>query len=117
MTDDIIVHGFRENGYIEWNGDRAQLHSWLRTAIESRNVPAEVLEEVDRLITAMRDTENEIVHDADDAASDIDDKVLVVDIVDSASHEIELPSPLGPDEGDTYEFKSDDSDSEDIDVM
>ena len=95
-TNDIIERGFRENGYIEWNGDRAQLHSRLHTTIERRNVPVDVLEEGDRLITEMHntvnDTVNDIVHDADDAPSDKYDEVLGVEIVDSASHEIDLPS-------------------------
>ena len=83
-SDDIIERGFRENG-IEWN--RMEWRSCTTSLkapheIESRNVPAEVLEEVDRLITEMRNAENEIVHDADDAASDKEVEVLGVEIVD-----------------------------------
>ena len=42
---------------IEWHGDRAQLHSRLRETIESRDVPAENPEEVDQLISEMREIE------------------------------------------------------------
>ena len=40
-TDDLIVRGFRQCGYIGWNGDISTLHSKLRTTVESREVPAE----------------------------------------------------------------------------
>ena len=49
--DDIIVRGFLENGYIDWGGNYAQCHSRLRETIESRDVPREVLDEVDNVIS------------------------------------------------------------------
>ena len=47
-TDKITVRGFLENGYMGWKAKTSELHSKLRTTVESRNV----LEEVDQFLNA-----------------------------------------------------------------
>ena len=84
-TDKIIVRGFLENGYMgKWvNGKTAELHLKLRTTVESRNVPLEVLEEVDQFLNEMQTMEAEEITDAQDGdKSDAEGGEVVVDIIE-----------------------------------
>ena len=64
-TNDLIVRGFRQCGYIGGNGDINTLHSKLR-AVESREVPAEVIDEVNAFLGKMRMAEADEVVDGDE---------------------------------------------------
>ena len=44
--EDLILRGFRQRGYIGWNGDLSTLHSKLSATVESRDVPIVVIEEM-----------------------------------------------------------------------
>ena len=65
-TDDLIVRGFRQCEYIGWDGDTNTLHSKLRATVESREVPAEVIGEVNASLEEMRMAEAEDVFDGDE---------------------------------------------------
>ena len=76
-TDDVILQGFRECGYIEYNNDVSKLHSRLKETLESREVPQEVITEMNEFIEEMRAAElaEEIEEDevAETYASGVDD--------------------------------------------
>ena len=60
------VCGFLENGYMCSSGKTSELHLKLRTTVESRNVPREVLEEVDQFLNEMQTMEAEEITDVQD---------------------------------------------------
>ena len=65
-TDDLIVRGFLHCGNIGWNGDICALHSKLHATVESREVPAKVIDEVNAFLEEMRMAEAEEVVDVDE---------------------------------------------------
>ena len=82
-TDEIIVRGFLENGYMGWSGKTSELHSKLRTTVDSRNVPREVLEEVDQFLNEMQTMEAEEITDVQDGGeSDDEDEEVGIDIIE-----------------------------------
>ena len=58
-TDDAILKGFKECGYIGYNGDVNSLHSRLRDTIVKREVPPEVIVEVNEFLIALEEECNE----------------------------------------------------------
>ena len=63
-----------------WSGKTLELHSKLLTTVESRNVPREVLEEVDQFLNEMGAEEITDVQDGD--KSDDEDEEVGVDIIE-----------------------------------
>ena len=53
MSGDMIIKGFKECGYIEWNGSLDVLHSRLKDTIANRSVPMGLILEVDEMLLAM----------------------------------------------------------------
>ncbi len=49
-TEDSILRGFRQRGYIGWNGDLSTLHSKLGATVESREVPIVLIEEMNAFL-------------------------------------------------------------------
>ena len=79
--DEIIVRGFRENGYMGWSGKTTELHSKLRETVEARTVPREIVEEVDRFLDEMRKMEDEEITTVQDGNESADeDEETGVDI-------------------------------------
>ena len=56
-TDDVILQGFCECCYIEYNKDVSQLHSRLKKTLKSREVPQEVKTEMNGVIEEMHAVE------------------------------------------------------------
>ena len=50
ITPELILKGFRECGYIHWDGNFDNLHSRLRETIVRQEVPLDVIAEVDNLV-------------------------------------------------------------------
>ena len=65
-TDDLIVRGLRQCGYIGSDGDTSTLPSKLHATVESREVPAEMIDEVNASLEGMRMAEGENVFDGDE---------------------------------------------------
>lgn len=75
-TEDLILRGFHQCGYIGWNGDVSTLHSKLRATVESREVPNEVIEEMNAFLEEMRMAEaEEIVAEDKDTAEEQGDEL------------------------------------------
>ncbi len=53
-TEDLILWGFRQRGYIGWNGDLSTLHSKLSATVESKEVPIVVTEEMNAFLEMKR---------------------------------------------------------------
>ena len=58
-TDNIILKGFKECGYIGYDGDVNSLHSRLRDTIVNREIPPEVLAEVNEFLIQLEAERNE----------------------------------------------------------
>ena len=87
-TDELIIKGFRQCGYVEYDGETASLHSRLQETIKKREVPEEVIQGVNEFLEEMmalqldeelRDEEVELsenctanVNENDDGESDED---------------------------------------------
>ena len=72
----FIIDGFRECGYIEWDGDHNKLHSRLRDTVLNREVPIEPILEVNDLLLELEQANDDIVAEDDEivsADSDNDD--------------------------------------------
>ena len=48
-TDELIIKGFRQCGYADYDGETSNLHSRLQETIKKREVPEEVIREGDIL--------------------------------------------------------------------
>ena len=49
-TDELIIKGFRQCGYIEYDGEISNLHSRLQETIKKRKVPEEVIQGVNKFL-------------------------------------------------------------------
>ena len=49
-TDELIIKGFRQCGYIEYDGETSNLHSRLQETIKKREVPEEVIQGVNEFL-------------------------------------------------------------------
>ena len=58
-TDNAILKGFKECGYIRYDGDVNSLHSRLRDTIVNREIPPEVLAEVNEFLIQLEAERNE----------------------------------------------------------
>ena len=58
-TDNAILKGFKECGYIGCDGDVNRLHSLLRDTIVNREIPLEVLTEVNEFLIQLEAECNE----------------------------------------------------------
>ena len=58
-TTNAILKGFKECGYIGYNGDINSLHSRLRDTIVNREIPPEVLAEVNEFLIQLEAPRNE----------------------------------------------------------
>ena len=58
-TDNAILIGFKECGYIGYDGDINSLHSRPRDAIVNREIPPEVLAEVNEFMIQLEAERNE----------------------------------------------------------
>ena len=52
-TDELIIKGFCQCGYIEYGGKTSNLHSRLQEAIKKREVPEEVIQGVNEFLKEM----------------------------------------------------------------
>ena len=58
-TDNAILKGFKECGYIGYDGDVNSLHSRLRDTIVNREIPPEVLAKVNEFLIQLEAEHNE----------------------------------------------------------
>ena len=49
----MIIKGFKECGYIEWNGSLGVLHSTLKDTIVNRSITRSLIIDVDEMLLAM----------------------------------------------------------------
>ena len=54
-TQNLIVKGFKESGYIDFSGDVTQLHSSLAEVLQTRAVPQSVIDEVEAHLQELND--------------------------------------------------------------
>ena len=52
-TDELIIKEFGQCGYIEYDGETSRLHSRLQETIKKREVPEEVIQEVNEFLEEM----------------------------------------------------------------
>ena len=52
-TDELIIKGFRQCGYIEYDGGTSNLHSRLQETIKKREVPEEIIQGVNEWLEEM----------------------------------------------------------------
>ena len=52
-TDELIIKGFRQCDYIEYDGETSNLHSRLQETIKKREVPEEVIQGVNKFLEEM----------------------------------------------------------------
>ena len=52
-TDKLIIKGFRQCGYIEYDGKTSNVHSKLQETIKKRKVPDEVIQGVNEFLEEM----------------------------------------------------------------
>ena len=55
VPNDMIVSGFKQIGFIEWDGDLDVLHSRLKETITNRAVPMSLILEVEEMILAIEE--------------------------------------------------------------
>ena len=55
VPNDMIVSGFKQCGYIEWDGNLDVLHSRLKETITNRAVPMSLILEVEEMILAIEE--------------------------------------------------------------
>ena len=72
-TDDEIMKGFKECGYIGYDGNVDSLHSRLRDTMVNREVPPEVLTEVNEFLIQLEEERNETGCDLDDSVESEED--------------------------------------------
>ena len=52
-TDELIIKGFRQCGYIEYDGETSNQHSRFQETIKKREVPEEVIHGVNEFLEEM----------------------------------------------------------------
>ena len=52
-TDELIIKGFRQCGYIEYDGETSNLHSRLQKTIKKRKVPEELIQGIKEFLNEM----------------------------------------------------------------
>ena len=52
-TDELIIKGFRQCGYIEYDSETSNLHSRLQETIEKGDVPEEVIQVLNEFLEEM----------------------------------------------------------------
>ena len=52
-TDELILRGFRECGYVDYSNDISVLHSRLQATLKERKVPVDVVEKVNSFLEEM----------------------------------------------------------------
>ena len=52
-TDELIIKGFLQCGYIEYDGKTSNLHSRLQETVKKREVPEEVIQGVNKFLEEM----------------------------------------------------------------
>ena len=52
-TDELIIKGFRQCGYIEYDDETSNLHSRSQETIKKREVPEEVIQTVNEFLEEM----------------------------------------------------------------
>ena len=72
-TDDAIMKGFKECGYIGYDGNVDSLHSRLRDTMVNREVPPEVLTVVNEFLIQLEEERNETGCDLDDSVESDED--------------------------------------------
>ena len=72
-TDNAILKGFKECGYIGYDGDVNSLHSRLRDTIVNREIPPEVLAEVNEFLIQLETERNETGCNLDESFESEDD--------------------------------------------
>ena len=72
-TDDAIMKGFKECGYIGYDGNVDSLHSRLRDTMVNSEVPPEVLTEVNEFLIQLEEERNETGCDLDDSVESEED--------------------------------------------
>ena len=73
-TNNAVLKGFKECGSIGYDGDVNSLHSHLRDTIVNREIPPEVLAEVNEILIQLEAEHNETVGNLDESfESDGDD--------------------------------------------
>ena len=72
-TDDAIMKGFKECGYIGYDGNADSLHSRLRDTMVNREVPPEVLTEVNEFVIQLEEERNETGCDLNDSVESEED--------------------------------------------
>ena len=92
----MILQGFRECGYIEYNNDFSQLHSRLKETLESREVPQEVITEMNEFIEEMR---------AAELAEEIEED------------EVAETNASGDDDSDTEELMENEDDDDEMEII
>ena len=65
MSKELILKGFKEKGYIDFNGTIDHLHSRLRETLTS-GIPEEVLQEVDELLSDIANMDDDEMRCEDD---------------------------------------------------
>ena len=74
-TDNAILKGFKECGYIGYDGDVNSLHSRLRDTIVNREIPPEVLAKVNEFLIQLEAERNETGGNLEESSeSEEDDK-------------------------------------------
>ena len=71
ITPELILKGFRECGYIQWDGNFDNLHSRLRETIVRPEVHLDVIAEVDNLLLELEQERREVI--LDDETNENDD--------------------------------------------
>ena len=85
-TDELILRGFKQCGYIDCSGN-TQLHSKLRATIESRNVPMAIIEEVNVFMEEMNSFDREEVINEDDSSDENESEYEMEPEVDQEANE------------------------------
>ena len=88
IPGDMIFKGFKECGYIEWNGSLDLLHSRLNDTVANISVPMNLILKVDEMLLAM-DEELLEKPTIEDASSDSEDDPEVNSEADDADTENE----------------------------
>ena len=90
--EENIIQGFRQNGYIDFNGDLQNLHSKLRETIVERGVPHEVIQEMENPLQELQQLKTSEVEELEDETSEVeelDDETSEVEELDDETSEVE----------------------------
>jgi len=72
-TDELILKGFRECGYMEYSNDILVLHSRLQDTIKGRQVPFNVVQEVNKFLEEMLEAQLEAESNDDEVVESSSD--------------------------------------------